>query len=203
MIKSVELVAVGNDLAAARDAARALAGTAYVDARDDVDGLPFTTLVTAIGDDLDALRAASNVGVYVVCRRIVKPRRSAATQSPGTALPGVIALYPMVRRPDLSHGEADRHWRDAHAPLALKHHVGMSHYTQLSVVHRIHGPEWDGFALCGFDSMDDLRERFFDGPEGRVAIREDVARFADSQRSPRRLLVVEERYGAVSSGTAG
>ena len=36
----------------------------------------------------------------------------------------------------------------------------MSHYRQLSVVHRLHGPAWDGFALCGFDSIEDLRERF-------------------------------------------
>jgi hypothetical protein len=48
--------------------------------------------------------------------------------------------------------------------------------------------------LCGFDSREDLRERFFDGPDGRVAIREDVARFADGTRSPRRLIVVEEQY---------
>jgi hypothetical protein len=74
----------------------------------------------------------------------------------------------------------------------------MSHYTQLSVVHRLHGPEWDGFALCGFDSMDDLRERFFDGPQGRIAIREDVARFADTRSSPRRLIVAEESYLATS-----
>jgi uncharacterized protein (TIGR02118 family) len=106
----------------------------------------------------------------------------------------VIALYPMVRSPSLSHAEADRYWRDRHAPLALRHHVGMSHYTQLSIVHRLSGPEWDGFALCGFDSLEDLRERFFDGPEGRVAIREDVARFADGSRSPRRLIAVEESW---------
>jgi uncharacterized protein (TIGR02118 family) len=198
MIKSLELVVVGNDLAIARDVARILAGTAYLDQREDVEGLPFTTLVAAATDDAQRLLQAAGVGAYVVCRRTVKPRRSAPSPAPpplpGTPLPGVIALYPMVRHPGLSHREADRHWRDAHAPLALKHHVGMSHYTQLSVVHRLHGPEWDGFALCGFDSMEDLRERFFDGPAGRVAIRDDVARFADTSNSPRRLIVVEEPY---------
>jgi uncharacterized protein (TIGR02118 family) len=100
----------------------------------------------------------------------------------------------MVRHPDLTHRQADRHWRDVHAPLALEHHRAMSHYRQLSVVHRLHGPAWDGFALCGFDSLEDLEERFFATPEGRVAIREDVARFADVARSPRRVIVVEERY---------
>ena len=195
---TLELVAVGTDVARLRAVARSLGGAAFVDERPDAGGLPFRALVTAVTDDVDALLAAADVGAWVVCRRVMKPRRTAAGAAPTPAaatLPGVIALYPMVRHPTLSHAEADRYWRDRHAPLALRHHVGMSHYTQLSIVHRIHGPEWDGFALCGFDSLEDLRERFFDGPEGRVAIREDVARFADTARSPRRLIVVEESYG--------
>jgi uncharacterized protein (TIGR02118 family) len=154
--------------------------------------------VSAVTDDPEALLEAADVGAWVVCRRVMKPRavaRVSDSRLPSPSLLGVIALYPMIRHPSLDHAAADRYWRDRHAPLALRHHVGMSHYTQLSIVHRLHGPEWDGFALCGFDSLDDLRERFFDGPEGRVAIREDVARFADGARSPRRLIVVEEKYG--------
>jgi uncharacterized protein (TIGR02118 family) len=194
---SLELVAAGTDVARLRAAARSLAGGVLVDERADAADLPFRGLLTAATDDVDALLAVADVGAYVVCRRVIKARRSASgvAQTPAAgALPGVIALYPMVRHPTLTHADADRYWRDRHAPLALRHHVGMSHYTQLSVVHRIHGPQWDGFALCGFDSLDDLRERFFDGPEGRVAIREDVARFADPASSPRRLIVIEETY---------
>jgi len=48
-------------------------------------------------------------------------------------------------------------------------------------------------------SMADLRERFYDNDDGRAAIRDDVARFADGARSPRRLLAVEERYGSASA----
>jgi len=193
---TLELVAVGTDVARARAAARSLRGTAFVDERPEAAGLPFRALVSAVTDDADALLAAADVGAYVVCRRVMKSRAAAGGTGSqlGRSLLGVIGLYPMVRHPTLGHGEADRYWRDRHAPLALRHHVGMSHYTQLSIVHRLHGPEWDGFALCGFDSLDDLRDRFFDGPEGRVAIREDVARFADGSRSPRRLIVVEEPY---------
>jgi uncharacterized protein (TIGR02118 family) len=189
-VTTLELAAASNDVERARALARSLRCTAMIDERADAGGLPFRALVTAVTDDAEALFQAADVGAYLVCRRVMRPR------AVGTPLLGVIALYPMVRHPSLDHGEADRYWRDRHAPLALKHHVGMSHYTQLSVVHRIHGPEWDGFALCGFDSLDDLRERFFDGPEGRIAIREDVARFADPARSPRRLIVVEEVYSA-------
>ena len=76
----------------------------------------------------------------------------------------------------------------------MKHHVAMTHYAQLSLVHRLHGPEWDGFALCGFDSIEDLKERFFETEEGRIAIRKDVATFADTKLSPRRLIAIETRY---------
>jgi uncharacterized protein (TIGR02118 family) len=196
-MSTMELVAAGNDAATARAVARSLRGTAFVDDRADAGDLPFRALVTAVTDDAEALLEAADVGAWVVCRRVMKPRaiaRGSESRQPGAPLLGVIALYPMVRHPSLDHATADRYWRDRHAPLALRHHVGMSHYTQLSIVHRLHGPEWDGFALCGFDSREDLRERFFDGPEGRVAIREDVARFADGTRSPRRLIVVEEQY---------
>jgi uncharacterized protein (TIGR02118 family) len=190
---TLQLAAATNDVAAARVLARSLSGTAFVDERPDAGSeeraLPFRALVTAVTDDATPLLEVGEVGAWIVCRRVMKAR--AATPTP---LPGVIALYPMVRIPSLSHAEADRYWRDRHAPLALRHHVGMSHYTQLSIVHRLSGPEWDGFALCGFDSIEDLRERFFDGPEGRVAIREDVARFADGSRSPRRLIAIEESW---------
>ena len=192
MTKTLELAAVGNDVVQARAVAAALGGIVFVDERDEAHDLPFRALVVAVTEDPEALLPAASVGAYVVCRRTIKPRRLAA---PGLRLTGVIGLFPMVRHPALDHRDADRHWRDVHAPLALEHHAAMSHYTQLSVVHRLHGPEWDGFALCGFDSMEDLRERFFAGPESRIAIREDVARFADPSRSPRRLIVVEERYG--------
>ena len=64
----------------------------------------------------------------------------------------------------------------------------MSHYTQLSVVHTIDGFPYDGFALCGFENLEDCKTRFFAGPEGQQIIRDDVASFADTRTSPRRLL---------------
>ena len=183
------LAAATTDVAAARALARSLGGSVFIDERPGSEGddRPFRALVTAVTDDATPLLETADVGAWLVCRRVMKARLTPPL--------GVIALYPMVRHGSLTHAEADRYWRDRHAPLALRHHVGMSHYTQLSVVHRLAGPEWDGFALCGFDSVADLRERFFDGPEGRKAIREDVARFADGTRSPRRLIAIEESYG--------
>jgi hypothetical protein len=195
-MNTIELVAVGNDIAKARSVAAAVEGTLLCDERERTPSLPFRTLVAAVTDDPGALADAAEVGAYVVCRRVVKPRAEPAEPASSTGLPGAVALFTMVHNPALTHREADRHWRDLHAPLALKHHQAMSHYTQLSVLHRLHGPDWHGFALCGFDSLEDLREHFFATPLGKIAIRTDVARFADTKKSPRRLIVREARYGA-------
>ena len=132
----------------------------------------------------------------MVCRRVMKPRNEAESKG---KLKGAIGLFTMVHHPDLTHRQADDHWRDNHTPLAFLHHPLMTHYAQLGVVHRIHGPQWNGFALCGFDSVEDLRERFFGTPKGKIEIRRDVAFFADTVKSPRRLIATESSW---EQGTA-
>ena len=67
-------------------------------------------------------------------------------------------------------------------------------YHQVSVDEVISGHVYDGFALCGFASEYDLKERFFNGPESQVAIRDDVAKFADVVNSPRRVRMTEYRF---------
>lgn len=189
----IELAIVSRDIDTARAAAQASEGTLLCDDRDDASKLPFRALVSAVTDDIAGLLAAGDVGAYVVYRRTMK-RRAVALEALGGVDAGAVALFPMVRRPELTHSQSDAHWRDRHAPLALKHHPAMSHYTQLSILQRIRGPEWDGFALCGFDSVEDLKERFFDSPEGRVVIENDVASFADTKNSPRPLIASETSY---------
>ena len=179
----LELAVASTDVSAARALASSLGGTLYADERDASAKLPFRALATVVTDDLEALAAAADVGMYLVCRRLVKP---------GT--PKVVGLFPLVHHPDKTHQQADAHWRDVHAPLALRHHAFMTHYTQLSVVQTLRGAELDGFALCGFDSMEDLRERFFSEPDSRDVITEDIQKFADTRRSPRRLIAIETRY---------
>ena len=98
---------------------------------------------------------------------------------PGRRSPGIKGFYPVVRRPDLSHAEFTRHWREVHGPLALAHHVGMSQYVQ-NVVEEVvtpGAPAFDGFSALHFPTARDLRERFVDSPEGGRRIAEDVARF--------------------------
>jgi len=180
---TLELAAASTDIEAALALAESLHGTAYCDDREKGEHLPFRALVTVVTDDPEAVARVGDVGTYVVLRRLIKP-----------GIPGSIGLFPLLHRPDRSHREADAHWRDVHGPLALEHHKYMSHYTQLSVVANLTGFALDGFALCGFESEDDLRNRFYSGPESPAIIAADVANFADLKRSPARLIAREHRF---------
>ena len=72
-----------------------------------------------------------------------------------------------------------------HAPLALRHHPGMWEYRQLVVraTHTPGSPDFDGLAVLGFPTPEDLRDRLYDSPAGQKIIEEDIARFIDLARS--------------------
>ena len=184
-----ELVVTGNDPEAAAEVAASVGGVCYAADPDDGRELPFRTLVRAMTDSADALTRAGKVGTYLAFSRIIRERPLGA--DPGAPSPGLTAIFPMVHHPDLTHAQGDSHWRDTHAPLALRHHPGMWDYTQLSVVATLNGSPYDGFALVSFASLEDMRERFFGDDHDREVIRADVAKFADMQRSPRRVITTE------------
>lgn len=190
----MELVGAFSNAEQGRDFAESLKGRLLVDPREETSHLPFAALVSVETDAAAAFIAAADVGAFVCVRRFIKPRikpSPSASPSPDFTLPGKIAVFPMVKREDLSHEQADGYWRDMHGPLALRVHEAMSFYTQLSIVHVIHGPAWDGIAQCGFDNIDDLRLRFYGSPAGQKEVEVDVAKFADPKRSPRRLICDE------------
>ncbi len=188
-----ELIAIGNDLDAASEVAARLGGISYLGDPDEQRELPFRALVRAMTDDIDALAPAAGVGLYVGFCRTIRERPDPV--APGTPSRGVTAIFPLLHHPDLDHRRSDDHWRDTHAPLALKHHPGMWDYSQLSVVHTVRGPRIDGFALCSFASLDDMRERFFGDDHDREVIYADVASFADPA-SPRRVVATETIHHA-------
>lgn len=189
-MQRLELIGITHHVDRARSLAEAVKGRLLLDDRDGEE-LPYRALISAVTDDPEPLMDAAEVGVYVVCRRVMRPRPDDHAPDEKGRLPGVFGLYTMAHHPDLTHRQADEHWRDRHTPLAFEHHPLMTHYTQLSVVHRVRGPEWDGFALCGLPSVEDLRQRFFGSPEGKAAIRDDIATFADTRRPQRRLIATE------------
>lgn len=179
----LELIALGSDAARGREVAGQLGGVAYGAPKDAPAELPFRSLVRAVSSDRDALAPAADLGCYVVYRRVMRAEQIARELRQPTR--GVVAIFGLHRNPALSHTLADAHWRDTHAPLALKHHPGMCDYLQCSVIATLEGPAYDGFAFCKFASEHDRRERFFDSDEGRGIILSDVAKFADLERSPR------------------
>ena len=182
--------ALGTTSTGAIEAARSISGVALV-AADGQRTPAFTTLV--IGTDRAALDRVADVGLYRVEVRPMRHQRR--TWPAGSATPGVTAVFPMLRRPGLTHDQADAHWRDVHAPLALRHHPGMWHYHQIAVDEVLAGPAYDGIALCAFASEQDMAERFFGGQEDRDIITADVATFADTTNSPRRVRMTEWRFG--------
>ena len=181
---SLEYAVTSNNPESLRAVAQNLGGTFYCDPRENWQHLPFRALATLVSDEFDPLESLADVGLYVVCRRTIK-------QGPAQS----IGMFPMVRHAELSHTQSDAHWRDQHAPLALEHHRHMTHYTQLSVMNTLKGETYDGFALCGFGSEDDLRNRFFSTKESVQIIHDDVRRFANPKASPPRLIVGLEHFG--------
>ena len=188
----LELVAVGNDVEAAIEASRHLNGVCYLADPNDERDLPFRTMVRCVTDSPLELPRAAEAGTYLAFSSVIR-ERDASTET-GVASPGVTAIFPLLHHPDLTHEQSDAHWRDVHAPLALRHHPGMWDYTQLSVVRTLSGPEIDGFALVSFDSLQSMKERFFGDDNDREVIYQDVASFANPE-SPRRVVSTETIYG--------
>ena len=181
---SLKLAVASNDIDRAQSLAADLQGTCYTDARDNWQHLPFRALTVGITDDFATLQGAADVGIYLVCERVIKAGQGE-----------VFGLFPMIHNPALSHAQADAHWRDKHGPLALEHHIHMTHYLQLAVVQTLGGPHFDGFAFCGFANESDLRERFYTTKESVKIIAQDVQTFADPKQSPPRLIARPTHYG--------
>ncbi len=180
---TMELAAASTQVGACADLAEELNGQLYVDERG-ATGLPFTALLTGVTDSVTDFHTVADVGLYLICRRLIKP-----------GVPQKIALFPLRHHAAKSRDECDAHWRDVHAPLALIHHAYMTHYTQLSVVSTLKGEPFDGFALCGFDSEADIRERFFTNKQSVGVIQNDIQNFADVSQSPRRLIATPMHRG--------
>jgi uncharacterized protein (TIGR02118 family) len=111
--------------------------------------------------------------------REVVQKDCARTWPAGQRSPGIKGIYAVTRSPGLTPAEFERHWREVHGPLALRHHVGMSKYVQDVVVEPLEpgAPAFDGFSELHFPTARDMRERFVDSPEGGRRIAQDVAKF--------------------------
>ena len=177
------LALTSNDIGAARAVAQQAGGTLLVDDREQWQQLPFRALLLVEPDEANRLDDCDSSGSYIVQQRTLKHGASR-----------VVGVYPMLAKPGMTPAAVDRHWHEVHGPLALQHHAAMTSYHQLAVTEHLSGAPLQGIALCGFARLADLRERFFSFADSRRVIAADIARFADTKRSPRRLIATVERY---------
>ncbi len=133
---------------------------------------------TGHADDLVAAMAPwAGVGVHrTATRRLLRHR---LTWEPGDPTPGVTMLYLTYARPGLSADDYHRYWEREHGPRALRHHLGMWDYAQVSVTGTMQGEPVDGIAITQWPQAEDLEQRFTDGSVGTAVIQRDAARFTD------------------------
>jgi hypothetical protein len=154
--------------------------TLYLGTEDEM------SVIHAVGD-VDALAEAVNshadIAVHQVTSRRVKRRRR--TWDLGMPTPGLTRLYVIHAKPGLSSDDFNRHWEREHAPRALRHHLGMSDYTQISVISTTRGEGIDGITVTQWPQPEDLTDRFTESAAGDNVIRHDAAQFVDLGRLSR------------------
>jgi len=140
----------------------------------DARGNPFDLLIGGSGVVPDVVWSALGA-------RVLAWATDEWTVLAAAAAPSVTMASLMRRNPAITHEDFVNHWRDRHAPLALRRHVGLIDYRQLVVTRTLTAdtPEIDGIALLGFATRGDFETRFFDSDDGRAEIMQDVARFMD------------------------
>ena len=179
----LELVGFGTDADAAAQVASQLGGMAYRNHASERDTRLYSSMIRVATDEVEAVRAVSDVGMYVCFSRVIKAPVTEPTDERS------IATFGLVRNPAMTHRECDDHWRDNHGPLALQMHLAMCDYSQLAVVDTIHGQELDGIAMCAFGNRSDLSEKFFNDDDAKKAIIKDVSIFSDAAGSPPRVVL--------------
>ena len=185
-MSTLKIAAVFSDEAAAEEVANLSQSLMFEASAKATQHLPFAALVLGTSPRLMDLKKRKDEGLYLVNERtLLNQPLSALNQD---MLPASVGIFPMVANADIGPEAADRHWHEQHAPIALEVHTAMTHYYQLAVMHKFSGEDWNGLALCCFANEDDLRNKFYDSSEGKRRVAEDVAKFADTKNSPRRVV---------------
>ena len=185
-MSTLKIAAVFADKAEARKVAKSSQSLVFEASAETTEHLPFAALVLGTSEGLMDLKQRTDVDLYLVNERAVLNQPLSLLDE--DTLPVIAGVFPMVANPEIGPKAADTHWREQHAPIALDVHTAMTHYYQLSIVHRFSGEDWNGLALCCFASEDDLRNKFYNSPEGKRRVAADVMKFADTRNSPRRVV---------------
>lgn len=185
MSGQLELLAFCTDADACVAAATELGGMAYINHPDESVKRPYSGVLRVATDEAEKVAAVADFGLHVSFERVIKPLPASPSSD------RVIAAFGMVGHAGMTHRQSDDHWRNTHAPLALKSHLAMCDYTQLSIVHTISGLPLDGLAMCAFDNRQELSDKFFNDDDAKAAIIADVSTFADTSNSLRRVVLTQ------------
>lgn len=92
--------------------------------------------------------------------------------------PGIHMMHPLFFHEDLPRTALLRSWREIHANLAARIHVGAQTYSQFLVLKRLtDGPDYGGFSSLHFPSHHALMNGYFESDRGRAEIRHDIRHF--------------------------
>ena len=134
------------------------------------------TLLRALFEPRLRAYGAEFIG-YRVQVRVEKDELPQADTQPNV---GYKLMRGIFAQPDLSTQAFRRSW-DRHVWLAKKIH-GFARYTRFLVEEAVtpDAPAIAGATGLHFASAEDLRERYFQGPDGRVLITHDIGHFIES-----------------------
>ena len=194
-MSTLKIAAVFKDKTEAVKVANVSQSLMFEASAETTEHLPFAALVLGTSAALMDLKQRTDVGLYLVNERAVLNQPLSVLNQ--DMLPASVGIFPMVANAKISAKASDRHWREQHAPIALEVHTAMTHYYQLAVMHRFSGADWNGLALCCFANEDDLRNKFYDSSEGKRRVAEDIAKFADTKNSPRRVVARLAGHNAI------
>lgn len=180
-------------LCSTHDAARAAAAAAqqvgptslllYLGRNSDLG----VVIGTGDQDDLSgAMEPMADLALHrTATRSLLRHRR---TWPIGEPTPGITQLYLSHARPSLSADDYHRHWEREHGPRALRHHLGMWDYAQVSVTETTSGAPRNGITVTQWPHLDELALRSTDDAVGRGVIQQDAGNFTDLETLERHLM---------------
>lgn len=133
---------------------------------------------SSIGQATDLASRAGGYDVAHVFEVEETAVKAAPAQRVGGRRPGVHMMHPLFFHDDLPRSALLRSWRQIHADLAVKVHVGAETYIQYLVLRRSDdAPAYGGFSDFQFPSREALLSGYFDSERGRAEIRHDIRHF--------------------------
>jgi uncharacterized protein (TIGR02118 family) len=128
----------------------------------------------------DALRQTGRADV-ILAYDVEEWCEKGEAPEPGNMSPGVKVIGCVAAFVGMDLGKVLAHW-NAHVPLALDIHVGISRYVRNWVTRRPHSeaPDYFGFPMLYFPTEKDFRERYFRSEEARALHAADIGQFVGS-----------------------